>query len=190
MNTTLILAAMLTMFVVLVLDGYWVRHCQKKMQKHDAVLFPFCQLRREIMKHLFDAVMESPATLSRGEFDALRRLSRVLDATIHNYNRHKTEMFNLRKMVKLLHQYRHTVKEMPPVDFTDNSEIREFHHRFLQLFCRAFVAYTPLIRWEMTLRFMVLVSRNKYRQYVLKVAHIVRDDVRRYGLLDGRAAAI
>lgn len=129
--------------------------------KHDDVLFPFCQLRRDVMKYRYEAIIGD--TLSREEIESLRRLSRALDGTIRNYKQHKTVMFNIRKVARYIKQYRHAVKQIKPVDVTNNAKIQEFHTRFGHLLAKAFIAYTPLIRWELALRLIAQASRIDYR---------------------------
>lgn len=147
-----------------------------KVKTHDQVLFPFCQLRREIMGFLYENVFEKPGALSREEYTSMRRLSEALDDAIHNYNDHKTMMFNIRKLEKYLEQYQHIVEQAQPVNLTDNPEIRKFHARFIQCFAKAFLAYTPLIRSELLLRFVAFVYRKQLSQYILAVAKQVHSD--------------
>ncbi|MGR3985377.1 MAG: hypothetical protein OD817_09070, partial [Gammaproteobacteria bacterium] len=65
-------------------------------KKHDDVLFPFCQLRRDINRFLYENVLDGARAISREEYASVRGLLKVVDVTIRNYNRHKTAMFNLR----------------------------------------------------------------------------------------------
>ena len=146
----------------------------RRVDKHDGVLFPLCQLRRDMMRFLYDNVFVKPNALSHEEYVSIRRLSDALDDTIHNYNQHKTLLFNLRKMMIYLRQYRHMLKRTAPVNLTDNKEIQEFHARFSRCLARAFLAYTPLIRWELPFRLGLLAYYAGYRaasdrrqQYVL-----------------------
>ena len=150
----------------------WMRI--RKVAKHDGVLFPLCQLRRDLMRFLYDNVFVKPNALSHEEYVSIRRLLSVLDGAIHNYNQHKTLLFNFRKMVKYLRQYRHMLKRTAPVNLTDSKEIQEFHARFSRCLARAFLAYTPLIRWELPFRLGVSAYYAGYRaasdrrqQYVL-----------------------
>ena len=158
-----------------------------RVGKHDDALFPFCQLRRDVMKYRYESVVSG--TLSPTEIESLRRLSRTLDATIRNYNQHKTVMFNIRQVAKYLKQYQNTVEQTEPVDLTDNAAIQAFHARFARCLAVAFFAYTPLIRWEFTLRLIVRACRiiketsmQQAANYVAQNAEKVRDDARRYGL--------
>jgi len=163
---------------------YWLQNREAK--KHDSVLFPFCQLRRDVMRYRYEAVMGERGSYPRGEREALRRLSRELDETIHNYKAHKTVMFNLRKIIKYIQKYRHALKQTAPLETTDNTEIQKLHARFAYLLARAFVAYTPLIRWELALRLMVFAGSFIWRigkmrmQYILRSADTLRECERHY----------
>ena len=156
----------------------WIK--AKKVAKHDGVLFPFCQLRRDIMRFLCENVFEKPGTLSREEYQSVMRLLDVLNVAINNYNEHKTVMFNIRKVAKYLKQYRDTVKRATPVNLTDNDEIRAFHMRFIYCFSVAFRAYTPLVRSESMLRLVAFIYRTRLSQYVLVVTKQVHSDWAKY----------
>ncbi len=150
----------------------------KKVDKHDHVLFPFCQLRRDIMRHLLDNL----DTLTPEEYRPLRKLLDMLDTTIHNYNRHKTRMFNLRTILRQTARYRRAKKQAERIHIPDNSAIKEFYARFSILLVKAFLAYTPLIRWELALKIFAFVIGRLVRaktDRLLKVAEQVREDARR-----------
>ncbi len=179
------------LFLVFVSFAAYCRFWLWRVAKHDRVLFPFCQLRRDIMCFLREHFPSEPNALSREEYDSILRLLDVVSAMIHHYNRHKTVMFNLRKVIKCIREYRHALKQIPAIDMTNNAEIQKFHHRFEGLLARAFIAYTPLIRSERALRMFVFACRvGKLRaQYVIKGAATVRECERRYGLV-GSAPAV
>ena len=191
MNTTVFLTTVLLLLAILAADALRFRFRQKEMQKHDRVLFPFCQLRRDVMSFLYRNWMTDADSLSPSEYRFIRQLLSVLDATIHNYNRHKTSMFNLRKIAKHLETYRkasETALKVPA-----RPEIQEFHQRIHRLLVVAFLAYTPLIRWELALRLVVLAGRIGYHigrqealrreaEYVAESAEKVRSDARHYNV--------
>jgi len=159
----------------------WLQN--RAAKKHDGVLFPFCQLRRDVMRYRYEAVMGMHGAYPRAEREALRRLSRELDDTIHNYKAHKTVMFDLRKIIKYIQQYRHALKQTAPLESTGNAEIEKFHARFACLLARACVAYTPLIRWELALRLMVFAGSFIWRISKMRMQYILRsaDTLREYG---------
>ena len=187
MNTTLLLATILALLVILTGDALRLRFLQKEMQKHDRMLFPFCQLRRDVMSFLYRSVIENADSLSFAEYRFVRQLLSVLDVTIHNYNQHKTSMFNVRKIAKHLQMYRKASKiasEAP-----DHPELREFDKRIHRLLVAAFLAYTPLIRWELALRLIVFAyrigkhgTRRHEAEYVVESAEKVRSDARHYNV--------
>ena len=188
MNTTIFLATVLVLLVVLAGDTLRLRLRQKEMQKHDRVLFTFCQLRRDVMRFLYINVIENTGSLSPAKYKFVRQLLNGLDATIHDYNQHKTLMFNVRKIAKHLKMYRKVSKVV--LEVPDHPEIREFHERIRWLLVAAFLAYTPLIRWELALRLIVFAYRmgkqdgirRREAEYVVKSAEKVRDDARHYNV--------
>lgn len=188
MSTTILLATILVMLASLAGDALRFRLRQKEMQKHDRGLFPFCQLRRDVMHFLYMNVIENPGSFSPAEYKSVRQLLTVLDGIIHNYNQHKTLMFNVRKIAKHLQVYRKVSKVA--LEIPDHPEIREFHKRIHCLLVTAFLAYTPLIRWELALRLIVFAyrmggqgeARRREAEYVVKSAEKVRDDARHYNV--------
>ena len=133
-------------------------------------------------------VIENTNSLSPAEYKFVRRLLNVLDATIHDYNKHKTLIFNVRKIAKHLKMYRRMSKAA--LETPDHPEIREFHERIHRLQIAAFLAYTPLIRWELALRLIVFAYRmgkqdgirRREAEYVVKSAEKVRGDARHYNV--------
>ena len=191
MSTTVFLMTVLLLLVILTADALRFRFRQREMQKHDRVLFPFCQLRRDVMSFLYRNSMKDADSLSPSEYGFIRQLLNVLDATIHNYNQHKTSMFNLRKIAKHLETYRKASETALKVP--DHPEVQEFHQRIHRLLVVAFLAYTPLIRWELALRLIVLAGRIGYRvgkqealrreaEYIAESAEKVREDARHYNV--------
>lgn len=188
MSITVLLATILVLLVVLTGDALRFRFRQKEIQKHDRVLFPFCQLRREIMHFLYMNAIKNTNSLSLTEYKSVRRLLNVLDATIHDYNKHKTLMFNVGKIAKHLKMYRKVSKAT--LEIPDHPEIREFHERVRRFLVAALLAYTPLVRWELAFRLVVFAYRmskqdgirRRRAEYVVKSAEKVRDDARHYNV--------
>ena len=188
MSITIFLATVLVLLVVLASDALRFRFRQKEMQKHDRMLFTFCQLRRDVMHFLYMNAIEYAGSLSPAEYKFICQLLNGLDATIHNYNQHKTLMFNVRKIARHLQMYQKVSKAA--LEVPDHPEIREFHERIHRLQVAAFLAYTPLIRWELALRLIVSVYRmgkqdgirRREAEYVVKSAEKVRDDARHYNV--------
>lgn len=188
MSITIFLAIVLVLLVVLTSDALRFRFRQKEMQKHDRVLFPFCQLRRDIIHFMYMNAIENTDSLSPVEYKFVHWLLNVLDGTIHNYNQHKTLMFNIRKMAKNLKMYRKVSKIA--LEIPDHPEIREFHERIHRLQVAAFLAYTPLVRWELALHLIVFAycmgkqdgACRRDAEYVVKSVEKVRNDARHYNV--------
>lgn len=188
MSTTIVLATVLVLLVVLAGDALRFRLRQKEMQKHDRMLFPFCQIRRDVMRFLHVNVIENTASLSPEEYKFVRQLLNGLDATIHNYNQHKTSMFNIREIAEHLKMYRKV--SMAALETLDHPEIREFHERIRRFLVTAFIAYTPLIRWDLALRLVVFAyrmskqdeARRREAEYVVRSAEKIRSDARHYNV--------
>ena len=188
MNITIVLATVFVLLAVLAGDALRFRFRQKEMQKHDRVLFPLCQLRRDVMQFLYVNVIENTTSICPEEYKFVRRLLNGLDATIHNDKQHKTLIFNVRKIAKHLKMYRRASKAA--LEIPDHPEIQEFHERIRRLLVAAFLAYTPLIRWELALRLIVLANRmgkqegarRREAEYVVKSAEKVRSDARHYNV--------
>ena len=188
MSTTIFLATILVLLAILVGDALRFRLRQKEMQKHDRVLFPFCQLRRDVMRFLYMNVIENAGSPSPAEYKFVRQLLNGLDATIHSYNQHKALMFNVRKIAKHFQIYRKVSKAA--LETPAHPEIREFHERIHRLPVTAFLSYTPLIRWGLALRLIVFAyrmgkqdgARRREAEHVVKSAEQVRNDARHYNV--------
>jgi len=150
----------------------------KTAERHDGVLFPFFQLRRDIMDYLWDNM----DTVTQEEYRPLRKLQDLLDIAVHNYNGHTMRMFNRREILKQTSDYRRIRKQAERVDLPDNAVIKEFYSRFSCLMIRAVLAYTPLIRWELSwwlTRFFIGKSLRARANYLRTVVEQIRKDARR-----------
>lgn len=169
-------------------------HQARRSRKHDDVLFPFCQLRRDVMKFRFEAMTQSPTPLSREERESLRRLSRTLDDVIHNYSKHKKMMFNLRTVIAQMRKHQSALKEIEPLKLTNNTDIQNFYVRFGYCSAKAFIAYTPLIRSEFILCMFAFVTPGIWRisksraQQLMQDMKSVQKDKQRYAPTVGAAA--
>lgn len=140
----------------------------RRATKHDRVLFPFCQLRRDIVRFLYANVFEKSNTLSPEEFRSAQRLWDLLDRTIRDYNQHKTILFNLRQVMKVVRQYRNLMQKMEPINLTENKEIQRFYQRFVFCWAKGCLAYTPLIRSELVLRLVMLLGMLTYYKALIR----------------------
>lgn len=185
MSATISLMVVFLMLGMLVCQLTIYRHRQKEMYKHDRVLFPFCQLRRNVIRFLHENVVEKQDAVSKEERESVRRLLDIIDLTIGNYNENKTVMFNLRTVMKNLKTYRSASEASLQVP--DHPRIKEFHSEFRLLLVKAFFAYTPLIKSEFKLYLVVWVYRAVKREgatteALIKDAAKARQDARHYGL--------
>lgn len=135
----------------------------RRNRKHDRVLFAFNHLRRTVMRELFahyDAMSENhPGVLSPAEVDAAKFLLRLLDGISRHYNRHKTTMFNLRKMRRIIERdlahYRKMERETAArLAQVPAGRMTELYADFARAGAEAFVAYTPFMRTEIILRLL------------------------------------
>ena len=166
----------------------------KRVRKHDQMLFPFCQLRRDIIDYLKKNILDAPNRISQKEGEAVLKLLDAVNQTIHNYNQHKTVMFNLREMQKHLKKYQRA--SSTALSIPDNPEIHALYQRFGCLLVKAFIAYTPLIRSEVAVYLIAYVYRvakttgaRQVTDYVVRAAEKVRNDARHYELIQGGATA-
>ena len=144
MSTTIYLLTVFILLAMLAGDALRFRFRQKEMQKHDRVLFPFCQLRRDIIRFLYMNVIENTNSFSLAEYKSVRRLLNVLDAIIHDYNQHKTSISDVQQIVKHFKMYRKISKTA--LETSSHPEIREFNECIHRLLGAALLAYTPLTR--------------------------------------------
>ena len=144
MSTTIFLMTVFILLAVLAGDALRTRLRQKEMQRHDRVLFLFCQLRRDVMRFLYMNVIENTDSLSLVEYESVRRLLNVLDAIIHDYNQHQTSISDVRQIVKHFKMYRKISKTA--LETSSHPEIREFNECIHRLLGAALLAYTPLTR--------------------------------------------
>ena len=152
----------------------------REVARHDGVLFPFCQLRRDVMM-LLRQYYTDEISLSREEIQALMELSKVLDKTISNYNRHKTEMFNLRKVIAYIKKYPRVLEQVKPLELPDSPKIRKLHVQFVVLSAKAFLAYTPLIRSQLVWFVLLQISRRvtaRLRKEAIETAAQIRTAAR------------
>ena len=188
MSITIFFATIFVLLMVLAGDALRFRFRQKEMQKHDRVLFPFCQLRRDIMHFMYMNAIGNTGSLSPGEYKFIRLLLNILDGTIYSYNQHQTLIFNTRRIANHLKMYQKISKI--ELEIPNHPEIREFHERIHRLHIAAFLAYTPLIRRELALHLIVFAycmgkqdgACRRDAEYVVKSAEKVRSDARHYNV--------
>ena len=126
----------------------------RRHEKHDRVLFMFCQLRRDLMAEM----RASHDSVSPPEFESSMLLLGALGGIIGHYRRHKTVMFNLRKMRRLverdLARYRGVQRKVQTHLAAAPPRIAVLYEEFSRAAAVAFVAYTPFIRTEILCRLL------------------------------------
>ena len=131
----------------------------KKHAKHDRVLFAFSRLQSAVTKEML-ARFDSDE-LTRQEFESMRFLSTMLDNITAHYNRHKTTMFNLRKMRHIIAQdlqHYEDIRQQMRVRLAEvpaDTKIVALYDDFSRAATDAFLAYTPFIRTEIILRLLL-----------------------------------
>ena len=126
----------------------------RDMKKHDHVLYKVCQVRRDSMCYL----RENWENLDKTDYIALRRLVEALNMVISNYNDHKTILFNLRKFKNFIREYKSFSKEVESIPTPQNEEIKIIYNSAWIAFFSGFFAYTPLIRSEVAMRAILLIT--------------------------------
>ena len=112
------------------------------------------------MKNNHDARWDASSVLSPQEIAAARFLQRNLDAMILHYDQHKAEMFNLRKMRRMVKQdleYYSEIKREVDAHLSEEAmsgKMAELYADFARASALAFVVYTPFIRTEIILRLL------------------------------------
>ena len=150
--------------IVIVLVWAMERYADmRRVAKHDRVLFSFNDIRRKVMRELFshcDSLLSGGrGTLSHAEKDAAKFLLKSLDGISTHYDRHKTEIFNLRKMRRMVEQdlahYREIKHEVSAhLSEVPSGKMAELYADFGRTTAEAFVAYTPFIRMEIVFRLL------------------------------------
>ena len=196
MSTTIILVAILVLLVILTVDALRFRFRQKEMRKHDRVLLPVSELHRDVTSFLYLNAIGNAKSLSLKEYGYILDFVKILDDTTHSYNQRKTSVFNVHEIAEHFRTYRRMSKAVS--EAPDHPEIQKFDKRIRRLWLDAFLAYTPLVRWEfsdkfhrilarLALRLICLVYRmgkqeTRLREavYVMESAETIRNDARRY----------
>jgi hypothetical protein len=122
------------------------------LQKHDKVLFRLCEVRRKMMRLL----RESGEELSVEDYAAARALLNILGTTIHNYHETKQRLLDGRRFFQFLNVYSITVGEVESLthDIRD-PRVAELQMEFGKAIFHGFLLYTPLLRSELVVRFIV-----------------------------------
>ncbi len=126
----------------------------RELQKHDMVLYRFCQVRRELMAFLRAEGIQ----LSPEDYRFAQHLIDALHRTIHNYEDNKKSLFNFRHFLLFLKRFRDSVDELRRIPTSDNVRLQGLCHEYGNAMLRGFVAFTPGFRSEMVLRLGAAVA--------------------------------
>ena len=127
----------------------------RRMQKHDVVLYQFCQIRRDAIK-LID---ERGTQFSRAGYHSTRHLLDNLSVMIRNYDGCKANVFNIRRLIQALKDYRHSSRQVEKIQIPNDLQIMELHSRFRHAMLEAFLAYTPWIKSEICAWILLSILR-------------------------------
>ena len=127
-----------------------------RQERHDRILLPFEQIRHELL----DVTLAPRGDFSPREDAAARFLLTTVNGVIRNYHPHKSVLFDIRKVRRMiesdLQRYRETQKmvreKMEGV--SDNPKIRKAYVDFVRATTDAFMANTPFIRTEIIFRWL------------------------------------
>ncbi len=126
----------------------------RSLAKHDKILFPICQIRRDIMSFF----MKNGVEISEVNYREALDLLKAVDITIHYYNPLKTNFFNLRRFQEHVTKTREGKKIINKL--SKNEEIRDLQGRFGNAIIKGFLAYTPFVRSEFCLKtILFLITR-------------------------------
>jgi hypothetical protein len=143
-------------FEIVIVAGFMAfvaqAHKLREMKKHDKHLYALCQLRRDVVSYLYVSRQE----LSRTDYIAARKTLDVLSLTIQNYWTHKTVIFNFRRFQKYMHQTKDLSGQMDEIH-TKNADITRFQERFMSLVFEGFLAYTPFLKSELAVKFVIAI---------------------------------
>ena len=174
----IVIGGLVVVLAMQIRHGVWLR----EIARHDGVLFRFCEIRRRVVRLLFDRHLEN-GLLARDRRDGLRLLN-LLNQVIGDYNKRKAVMFNFRRFIRALrviHALREYAKTAgglrmprPPQD----REIADLYGQMKTAFLRGFLAYTPLIRCELTFRIIEFFARKFLRRSLSVAVDRLRCDVK------------
>lgn len=131
----------------------------KRHEKHDRILFAFSRLQSAVMNEIL--ARHDANTLTREQYESAKFLMDMLDTIALHYDKHKTTMFNLRKMRRMVEEdlarYEETEQKVRArlAEITTDEKIAALYEEFSRATAAAFLAYTPFIRTEIILRFLL-----------------------------------
>jgi hypothetical protein len=134
-----------------------------RLEKHDRVLFRFCEVRRQLMSLL----RETGTDLSRDDYAAARTLLDMLESTIQNYHQTKQVLLNGRRFLRFLDAYSTTAGAVERLPAIHDARLREVRVRFARAVFLGYLEYTLLLRSELLARWS-LVSMTVFAHLGLR----------------------
>ena len=170
---------LLIMLVCLVLHQLVMLRRLQNIKRHDAVLFRFCEIRRQVVVFIGDEL--TAEKLSRGDYQSARSLLNALNVIISDFHRAKLVFFNMRSLARILRQYEVAAGRLRLAEKTHNSGLQSLRERTSVALVAAFFAYTPMIRSEIALRILGLAVKRGWQN----LGRQPREDARRLGVKIG-----
>ena len=147
----------------------------RKLEKHDIVLYKFCEIRRLVMAR----IREDNFNLSKDDYVALRQLAEAASLTIHDYNEWKTSLFNFRKFKECVRKIKNWDKIIEERKIA-NPDILALYKEYIYAMFFAFLTYTPFIKSEMGFRAMSIslngiahISMGKFKRNLIRIAEFI-----------------
>lgn len=137
------------MIPVLLLSGYMIA-LLRRLEKHDRVLYRFCEVRRKLMRLL----RQSGTELSPEDYRVARALLDMLETNIHNYQETKKFLLNGRRFLKSLRTYSKSAVEVANLAMIRDPRVAEVRNELGRAVLLGILDYTPLLRSELLVRFI------------------------------------
>lgn len=129
----------------------------RKLEKHDKVLYKFCQIRRGVIKIL----RNNNNQLTKNDYADLRFLLSLISTTIHHYNEIKSILFNVRKLLRIkkhLFEFKNVALEVEEkLKSPKKNEIHVLYEQYKFANIYAFASYTPFFKSEIILRLLLQI---------------------------------
>ena len=151
------------------------------LRKHDDVLFPICQLRRDLLGTMARA-MDGEA-VSRDDYIYARWMLESLNNVVALYRDYRTRLFNLRAFSRFIQQYRQSAEELSATPRTGNRDLQDIEDRINRAIFQGFLSYTPLLRSEILARVLLSAVPLLARIGLNRMARKLEELKSVYGLL-------
>lgn len=144
----------LVLLVMLLFFQFYSNRKLKNINKHDKILFFFCDHRRDIMKYL----RKDGFNISLKEFKEIKQILSITSNSIHYFDTHKTTTFNFRVMKKLIIEGKKNIEKVRIIP-SDNEKIQAFQFEFVNNYLMVVFTFTPFMKPRF--RFYIIFSLLK-----------------------------